>query len=100
MTFAAFLHRLTTSRYTRLLERENAELREQVGALKLEHAKAQRELLRARLAQPDAMPDEEASELRATIPPRRGRPGRFQSFGAAKRRLENQPEAPQRSVTS
>lgn len=100
MTFAAFFHLLTTSRYTRLLERENVELREQVAAFRLDQAKWQRELLRARLAQPDAMPDEEAGELRATIPPRRGRPGRFQSFGAAKRRLENQEAPSQRSVTS
>ena len=58
---------------------------------------AENHALRRRPSLIPAVPQGEDEHTLTTQAVRRGRPGRFQSFGAAKRILENQP-APQRSV--
>lgn len=88
MTFSAFLHILTTSRYTRKLEEENAELKAKVAQLEM------RVSSRMSPIAAEDLPEEVTTALRM---PQRGRPGRFKSFGAAKRELESQ-DPPQRSV--
>jgi hypothetical protein len=75
MTFPEFLHLITTSRYTRKLEQENFELRQEVKALRRGAAGA-------------AIADEDAAPAMTTLPRRRG--GRFTGFSQIKRRLESQ----------
>lgn len=91
MTFPEFWHLLTTSRYTRLLERENAELREQVEQLR-----------QALAAKRTVVYEGETSEQREGTPrtnaiQRPRRPGRFQGFSQIKRDLEAR-EAPSKGA--
>jgi len=89
MTLPEFWHLITTSRYTRLLETTNAELRAEIKQLRLRIGRSLAETATAGYEGDDPL----------TAPPaRRGRPGRFLAFSADKRRLENQREPPQRSV--
>ena len=97
MKLADLWHLITTSRYTRQLERENAELREQFKELKREnHA------LIFALGRKPAMPipaDELAESPGAFPTPtstqagHRTRPGKRRGFSQIKRELESQ-EAP------
>ena len=101
MTFREFLHRITTSRYTRRLEEENARLQVEASDLRSRGLEWQtrNDLLRDHVAELQAeirsMSQENANRDRIQQP---GRPrGKFVSFSQEKRRLESQNEPP-RSV--
>ena len=94
MTFPEFLHILTTSRYTRKLEEENAELKAKLAQFELYVSSRMRAV---KVAAEDLPQEIHLPEGIQRAVAQRGRPGRFQSFGAAKRELESQ-DPPQRSV--
>jgi hypothetical protein len=103
MTFSEFLHILTTSRYTRKLEEENTELkslRAEVAMLRADRDRILKRLLGAPQSMTQGSVDGDDMGRGSGSPSmiqQRGRPGRFKSFGAAKRELESQ-DPPQRSV--
>jgi hypothetical protein len=105
MNFRAIWHWLTTSRYTRQLERENEELRAQLKELRTEnHAlvfalgRRPAEFLQNPETDETAAVQGAAMQLHGPTSPRRGRPGKFVGFSQAKKRLESQ-ESPQRRTS-
>ena len=93
MTFAEFWHWVFTSPYSRLLEQENADLKREVKELRVQNHELAKLAMKLRIEHGEVRGVENPPSLGAAR-----RPGKFQSFGQAKRVLENQPE-PQRSVT-
>ncbi len=95
MTFAVFIFAALVIAYVLwLAERDKNELKRQLTEVQAEnHA-----LILALSKRPHASaPEVESTGTNPTMIPQRHRPGRFVSFGASKRVLENQ-EPPQRSV--
>lgn len=101
MTLESIWRWLTTSRYTRLLERENDELRARVKEVEAEN----RALVFALGRRPTDAALVEETERAASTPAvpapslRRQRPGKFQGFSQAKKQLESQSAPTQRSVS-
>jgi hypothetical protein len=83
MTFPEIWHLLTTSRYTRKLEQENFELRQEVKELT-------RALRRGGIAE-DVTPDSQPVSVAARA---RLRGGRFTGFSQIKKKLESQEPQP------
>ena len=89
MTFADFLHWLTTSRYTRSLERENAELRRQVKDMKQENDALIFALGRPRIVRADEVEQIETDAPGVAAKPMpRGR-RKWVGFSQRKRQMES-----------